>query len=69
VGVAYAGTATGLVMVFSGIGSLLAPPLGNSLADLTPGLPFILWASMTLLALLGIYATGRKSLTTETLRH
>jgi MFS family permease len=60
VGVAYAGTATGLVMVFSGIGSLLAPPLGNSLAGLAPGLPFIFWASMTLLALLGIYATGKK---------
>jgi MFS family permease len=69
VGVVYAGTATGLVMVFSGIGSLLAPPLGNSLASLAPGLPFIFWAAMNLLALVGIYATGRKSLTTETQRH
>ena len=28
VGVAFAGTATGMVMIFSGIGNLIAPPLG-----------------------------------------
>jgi MFS family permease len=42
----YVGTAMGLVMIFSGLGRLIAPPLGNSLADISPGLPFIFWASL-----------------------
>lgn len=44
VGSAYAGTAMGLTMALGGIGSFVAPPLGNSLADLWPGAPFALWA-------------------------
>ena len=42
VGPAYAGTATGFVLIFSGVGSLLAPPLGNSLSAISPELPFVL---------------------------
>ena len=57
VGPAYAGTAAGLVMVFSSLGSLLAPPLGNSLASLGAGLPFILWAGLTVLGIVALYAT------------
>jgi sugar phosphate permease len=56
IGAAYAGTATGFVMVFSGLGGLLAPPLGNSLAHLSPGLPFVFWAALTVIGFLGIYA-------------
>jgi MFS family permease len=56
VGPTYAGTATGFVMVWSGVGALIAPPLGNSLAAITPGLPFVFWAGMALAGLLGIYA-------------
>jgi cyanate permease len=56
VGVAYAGTAAGMTMVFSGIGSLLAPPLGNSLAGITPGSPFVFWAALTGLGFLGLLA-------------
>jgi MFS family permease len=56
VGPAYAGTATGFVMVFSGVGAMIAPPLGNSLAALSPGLPFVFWAGMALAGLMGIYA-------------
>ena len=55
IGPAYAGTATGFVMIFSRVGELIAPPLGNSLATLSPGLPFVLWASMALVGLFGIY--------------
>lgn len=44
VGRVYAGIATGFIMVFSGIGALAAPPLGNRLAVLTPNAPFLLWA-------------------------
>jgi MFS family permease len=46
VGLAYAGTATGMVMVFSGLGNLVAPPIGNSLAAVAPGLPFVFWAGL-----------------------
>jgi MFS family permease len=56
VGPTYAGTATGFVMVWSGVGALIAPPLGNSLAAITPGLPFVFWAGMALAGLMGIYA-------------
>jgi MFS family permease len=56
VGPTYAGTASGYVLVFSGLGSLIAPPLGNSLASIAPGLPFVFWAGMALAGLMGIYA-------------
>ena len=51
VGPRYAGTATGLVMVFASLGNLLAPPLGNSLAGVSPGAPFLFWAALALGAL------------------
>ena len=46
VGARYVGTAMGLVMIFSGLGGLIAPPLANSLARIAPGLPFIVWAAL-----------------------
>jgi cyanate permease len=48
VGPAFAGTATGFVMIFSGIGNLIAPPLGNKLAEFSPGLPFVVWAGFAI---------------------
>lgn len=48
VGLAYAGTATGLVLAFGGLGSFLAPPIGNSLASTGPRLPFLFWAVLAL---------------------
>lgn len=51
IGTLYAGTATGLTMAISGIGNMLAPPLGNSLAGLWPGAPFAFWAGFALLGL------------------
>jgi MFS family permease len=62
VGPTYAGTATGFVMVFSGVGALIAPPIGNSLAAITPGLPFVFWAGMALAGLMGIYAAQEPKL-------
>ncbi|GAK55794.1 major facilitator superfamily transporter [Candidatus Vecturithrix granuli] len=53
IGSAYAGTAIGLVMSVMGLGNLLAPPLGNSLAGMSPGWPFLFWA---LLAAAGLYS-------------
>ncbi len=46
VGPVYAGTATGFVMFFFFVGNLLSPPLGNKLADVHPGLPFVFWAAL-----------------------
>jgi hypothetical protein len=60
VGVVYAGTATGMVMVFGGIGNLISPALGNSLAGIYPGLPFVFWASMTGLGLIGLLAAAER---------
>lgn len=55
VGPEFAGTATGLVMVFGGIGNLLAPPIGNSLGEISAGLPFLFWAALMLLGFTGLY--------------
>lgn len=48
VGPAYAGTAMGFVMALSGIANTVAPPLGNSLAGISPSTPFLLWAGWAL---------------------
>ena len=64
VGPEYAGTAVGMVMVFSGIGNLLAPPIGNSLGDISPGLPFLFWAALMLVGFTGLFLAkerGQKS--------
>jgi cyanate permease len=55
VGPAYAGTAIGLTTAFSALGNLIAPPMGNGLAGLAPGLPFAFWAGLAALGLLGLY--------------
>jgi MFS family permease len=47
VGVRYAGTAIGFTMAISGIGNVIAPPLGNSLAVFSLGAPFAFWALLT----------------------
>ena len=53
--------ATGMVMVFSGIGNLLAPPLGNSLAALGAGLPFIFWVGMAVVGSAGLVLANEKT--------
>lgn len=52
VGPLFAGTATGFVTLFANIGILLAPPIGNKLADFGAGVPFLFWAALVLAALL-----------------
>lgn len=52
IGGAYAGTATGVVWTLGAFGSFIAPPIGNSLASIDPGLPFIFWGFMLTLPLL-----------------
>ncbi|MBN2047310.1 MAG: MFS transporter [Anaerolineaceae bacterium] len=50
VGPVYAGTATGFAMAISSIGNVLAPPIGNSLAGLWPGAPFVFWSMLSMLS-------------------
>lgn len=45
-----AGTALGIVFTIGPIGSVLAPPIGNSLAKYNPALPFIFWAALSVVA-------------------
>lgn len=57
VGEKFAGTAMGLVMIFSRLGGLLSPPVGNSLADINLSLPFLLWAGLAVVGLIGFLFT------------
>ena len=53
VGARYAGTATGLVMVFLGAGNVLSPPIGNSLVQYSPSLPFLFWSILAIIGIAG----------------
>ena len=44
VGHVNAGLASGFVLIFAGVGGLVAPPVGNWLVDLAGNLPFLFWA-------------------------
>jgi len=55
IGSKYTGTAIGFVMVFSRLGRLISPPLGNSLAEYDPAIPFMFWAVLALMGVLGFY--------------
>jgi NNP family nitrate/nitrite transporter-like MFS transporter len=60
VGAAYAGTALGLVMTLTRLGGFASPPIGNSLADIEPSLPFVFWAALAAVALSGFYFLRQK---------
>lgn len=63
VGVTYAGTAVGLTQTIFNLGSFISPPLGNSLARISPSLPFFFWAGFALLGLVSfcfVRETGRE---------
>jgi MFS family permease len=53
VGVQFAGTAVGLTLMFSSLGSLLSPPIGNSFAEINLSFPFLFWASLAAFATIG----------------
>lgn len=55
VGAAYAGTAVALVMTISQFGNFMAAPLGNSFASIYPGLPFVFWGFLALVAPVSLY--------------
>jgi len=47
---ANSGMALGMVFTIAPLGSFIAPPLGNSLADINPGLPFYFWSGISAVA-------------------
>ncbi len=52
VGPLYAGTAVGFAMALTSIGNVIAPPVGNSLAALWPGAPFVFWSILAAFGLI-----------------
>lgn len=57
VGSVYSGTAVGIVFTLMQIGNVASPPLGNSLANINPGIPFFFWASLSIPALITLFLT------------
>jgi NNP family nitrate/nitrite transporter-like MFS transporter len=55
VGATLAGTAIGLAQTLSRLGGLIAPPLGNSLAEIDLRVPFLFWAAMAVVGLGALY--------------
>jgi MFS family permease len=51
VGRTYGGTALGLVSSVGMTGAFLAPPIGNSFANISPSMPFLFWACFAALSL------------------
>jgi len=60
IGVAYAGTAIGLVLTLSRLIGFVSPPIGNSFAAINPSLPFVFWASLAAVALLCFFFLEQK---------
>jgi MFS family permease len=59
VGARFAGTAIGLNMSLMGVAGVFAPPVGNWLAKLGTGVPFLFWASLVLLGFVGYFFMQR----------
>jgi MFS family permease len=51
IGPEYAGTAGGIILATARLGATCFAPLGNSFASIYPGLPFVFWAALAVLAL------------------
>ena len=47
----HSGIAVGTVLTLTHIGNFAIPPLGNSLATISPGAPFFLWSALSVLSL------------------
>lgn len=61
VGGTYGGTAMGLSGAIGMVGASLSPPLGNSFAGISSGLPLLFWASLSILALVPLFFTKTKT--------
>jgi ACS family D-galactonate transporter-like MFS transporter len=65
IGYTYAGTAWGFTMAISGIGNVIAPPLGNSLADYGPSVPFAFWAALAVFGIICLAWTKKEPLRSQ----
>lgn len=54
IGPKLAGTSTGFIMTFVGIGNLLAPPIGSFFTGITVGTPFLFWMGLGILGFIFI---------------
>jgi cyanate permease len=59
VGSKYAGTAFGIMTGCGLLAAFVFPPVGNSLAAINPGLPFVFWGAMGVLCLISLRFLGR----------
>ena len=62
------GTATGLTMMLNGIGSILAPPIGNYFSAISFSAPFGFWAALTFLGVLCLLAVGHPAIQVNKVR-
>ncbi|HCS40456.1 MAG TPA: hypothetical protein DIW44_12845 [Anaerolineaceae bacterium] len=60
IGHVYAGTAMGIINSIGGIGMSVEPALGNSLASIWAGAPFVLWAGSALAAMVLVIFLQKK---------
>jgi MFS family permease len=51
IGPAFSGTALGVMFSISQVGAFFSPPIGNSFASFSPGMPFFFWAGLSLVSL------------------
>ena len=61
IGVLYTGTAMGFIQAISRLGPFISPPIGNSMAAKGAGLPFIVWATFGIIALVCFSLTKETS--------
>jgi MFS family permease len=60
IGPEHSGTALGFMQNIGRIGPMISPPLGNSLASIAPGLPFVLWSTFALVSFVSFFFIRRK---------
>ena len=60
IGKEYSGAALGFMQSIGRIGPFISPPLGNSLASISPGAPFLLWSAFAFMALMSSFFIRRK---------
>jgi MFS family permease len=65
VGSALSGTALGVVFTIAQIGSVISPPIGNSLAVYGHQWPFLFWAAMGLAALVPFIFTSETGIRSQ----
>ncbi len=61
VGPKYAGTAIGFIYTIAQLGEFASPPLGNSLAGISPRLPFAFWSALAAAALFAFIPLKEKA--------